>query len=89
MIRIIREGWCQQTYAADDRGGCVDYDSPDAQRWCMLGALRLSTFDAHSAAQSIAEKFLNYCRCPMEIFNDFPGRTKEEVITKLEEFAKC
>lgn len=35
----IEQGWCSGARAVDNRGFCVDGNSPLAVQWCALGAL--------------------------------------------------
>ena len=35
----VRQGWCGNAQARNERGDHVPAESPDAVRWCLLGAI--------------------------------------------------
>lgn len=76
---LERDGWCQGSmYRADEDGRIIGR--------CLLGAVRQAakTYDDYVFAGDLLVDLLD--RAP-STWNDTPGRTADEVIAKLREFA--
>lgn len=90
---VETSGWCQGAGARTEHGRAVWPDNPDAQCFCMLGAIqRASKFwlwpgghGPRREAVLAAQKAIG--GSPIAWWNDHPGRTKEEVAAKLLEAA--
>lgn len=92
--RLIAEvGWTQGFYARTDTGTLIEFDSPLASCFCMVGALRRAcglplktchlpaTYRLLKAARLVDNnRSLQY----LVDWNDKPGRTKEEVLAAFD-----
>jgi len=85
--------WCQGADARDAHGCDVDYDSPRAKCFCIVGAInRVSGLPInvraadHWSWETRRAFRLAAGEMPMP-FNDADGRTKAAVVTKLREAA--
>jgi hypothetical protein len=83
---IDTKGWTQGMHARDLEGNAVSYFSESATCFCISGALRLVTKED--------ARYIEACWALRDLldtnpvlFNDQPGRTKEEVIQVLLEVA--
>lgn len=83
---MIESGWTQGAFARDINGNEVLELSPRACSYCLLGAIHVGVNNI-----SIPPDLYHYIHSlvPEQIFvakwNDTPNRTKEEVITFLDE----
>ena len=74
--------WCQTFWARDKDGRRIDWDSEDAVKFCMVGAIRRCAKMPLTA--DLAESYLP----PFHVrFNDEPGRKVKEVIKVLTDTA--
>lgn len=82
----VRRGWCQRRRACNSRYAVVDPCDPDAERWCVIGALHAAMGDgltgtrfdvAANAIQAETGRWLSG-------WNDAPERTQQDVIAALE-----
>jgi hypothetical protein len=80
---IIERGWCQGTYAIDNDGHPVDFDSQKAVAWCIRGATCLIAPDGYHNRYGAHELIKSITITPISQWNDEPGRTKEEVLDVL------
>lgn len=93
---LVKYGWAKGVNARNAEGDAIDYNSPKAVAWCLLGALAFAYEDlqAFLIARAKVGAVLNNRGIPNTTFNDIPDiaswndatcRTKEEVIAVLEE----
>ena len=86
--RLLDEkGWTQGAYARDNRGSCVEVESPAASCFCLSGALRrahanlgydsFSSYAANAATLYLAEAGAGRS---IPAWNDAPSRTKDDVL---------
>lgn len=93
-LALIEQGWTQSTCARDKDGHSVYAQSPDAVRWCIIGAQTKTrgTLVADGVAECGAilmevDTAHNWLRRGMpdtlglSDYNDNPHRTKGEVVT--------
>jgi hypothetical protein len=89
---IKHVGWCQGTYAKDVEGFSVDPMYPDAACFCLSGVLDAVETDADYRSQAwqvLNEHILNNeLGLSIVSFNDKKGRTKEEVLSLLDNAIK-
>jgi hypothetical protein len=78
----IKKGWTQFYMAKDTNNNPVFYKSDEAAQWCTYGAL----CKVHGSGGFLLARKLNKQLNieSLAIWNDTPGRTKEEVIAALE-----
>lgn len=89
---LIEKGWTQRVAARDARGDPVSVDSPRAACFCVGGAIMAASVkgvDYVEARNHFAHFALSapgsVSPSVVAAFNDHPGRTREEVIAKLDE----
>ena len=83
--------WCQLDYAQDKDGVTIGWDSLGAAKFCMMGCVRKANHDGVNDPIKFNDEWARVF-CMLETvtnkdpigYNDTPGRTKEEVIAKLE-----
>jgi len=74
-------GWCQGYFAKTATGGFVGTRHKNAVNFCLSGAASRAGVDAERVA-----KAMRFKDCmDMVAWNDTPGRTKEEVMQRIEE----
>ena len=80
---LVEQGWTQGTYARDELGAKVRYHSPRAVSFCGKGAI----YKVEAGGPLRAFHFLNLVCLGQSfvLFNDTPGRTKEEVLAKYDQ----
>lgn len=79
-------GWCQGDIAQDEDGRPVGAGSSEARRWSMLGAL-LASWDGgpvEELGQAVTSLHTSTEQSPLEVWNDRPGRTQEDVVVAFE-----
>ena len=81
---INEKGWVSGRYASTAQGHCIPIHSRHAERFCLSGALIRA--DARKW-EVIAHEFRRFYGENMSHFNDSPGRTRQEVLVRAEEFA--
>ena len=82
----VSTGWCQGTIAQDADGRPVGAGSSAARRWSMLGAV-LASWDGgpvEELGQAVTSLHTSTDQAPLEVWNDRPERTQEEVVTAFE-----
>ncbi len=95
---LIEKGWCQRDMAQDSKGVGISSVSPDAARWCLLGAVRRSILgldanEANPSAWEMLDRASDYLRANLPYgsritsWNDSSKRTKEDVIQLLRKTA--
>lgn len=82
----VLTGWCQGSIAQDEDGEAVDALSSDARRWSTLGALLASwgggpVEDLRAAVAAVHDSVE---QAPLEVWNDRPGRTRNDVVAAFE-----
>lgn len=96
-VRIVAEarrrvltGWCQGSIAQDEDGDDVDALSSDARRWSTLGALIASWGGGpiEDLRHAVAALHASIEPAPLEVWNDRPGRTHDEVVDAFEHALK-
>jgi hypothetical protein len=103
-IENVNKGWCQGHYARTAEGLAVSGKNGKAVQWCMQGAFNkvFSEEEGHDIGavewndvvdkiDELVQPQIKPTYLPanlMVLFNDTPGRKKEEVIEVLEEAAK-
>ena len=87
---IVKQGWCQNSFARDKDGNVSDIMSPDATCFCAAGAIsksreesQLSTDDALTARLEVMYTFSDVVGDTIVHYNDAPGRTQAEVVEAL------
>lgn len=97
-LQLIRSGWNQRATALDLSGKCVWFTSPSAVSWCLVGALLKGIHDLSPGApkgifalcQSSAFQIVKSAvGCPLQTWNDEPGRARQDVILVLERAIKA
>ncbi len=83
---MVVKGWCQGAWAENEDGLAVDPGDREACAWCITGALRAvahdTTADRATATAAIIRVFPLFMWADSIInFNDYPARTKAEVLT--------
>ncbi len=91
---LIEKGWTQRVAAADKHGRQVDVISEKATCFCTVGAIHRASadLDLPSSSATLAKRVLrqSFSRIivvnhviddGLIIFNDAPGRKKEEVLS--------
>lgn len=79
----IEKGWCQREYAVGAAGVPCGPRNPAAVSWCAVGALEACTQDwlaIDTCRELLEESLLKGATQYLQIFNDRPGITKEDVI---------
>ena len=85
--------WCQGDFARDEKGESVITVSPEACKWCMIGALEKAadtlSLDS-SLAYSDAREFLSVAvgESILSWWNDIEGRTHTEVLQAFDRAIK-
>lgn len=82
----VLSGWCQGSIAQDEDGDAVDVLSSDARRWSTLGALIASWGGGpvQDLRRAVAALHASIEPAPLEVWNDRPGRTHDEVVDAFE-----
>lgn len=82
----VLTGWCQGSIAQDEDGDAVDALSSDARRWSTLGALIASWGGGpvENLRGALAAVHASIEQAPLEVWNDRPGRTHEDVVNAFE-----
>ena len=79
----IEKGWCQKNYAVNANGDPTKPLSEDAEKWCLVGALKRE--GANCAEMAAAFDVLNETMITpaLVVWNDTAGRTQREVVDML------
>lgn len=83
----VLTGWCQGSIAQNEDGDAVDALSSDARRWSTLGALIASwgggpVKDLRRAVAAVHASIEQ--EAALEVWNDRPGRSHDEVVAAFE-----
>lgn len=82
--RLIKNGWCQHSYAETPNGPTFNWADPAATNFCAMGAIFKSRPDGISDNDicNVLEKLVYRIdkSTSVAVFNDEPGRTKEDII---------
>jgi hypothetical protein len=82
-LELIKQGWTQGHTAIDILGDWVNPMSPDAVKWCSVGAIeRAYTVGTAGLAREKLEKVIGTAH--LAKWNDAPERTHAEVIAAFE-----
>jgi hypothetical protein len=83
--RRVLTGWCQGHMAEDEAGFARDALSSEARRWSILGALIASwgRGPVNDLGRAVAALHVRTDNEALEVWNDRPGRTQEEVAAVL------
>lgn len=82
----IEQGWCQRAYAQDAEGSYVSTLSPDADSYCLSGALWATAgLDDKAVARCLVLLSEDGRACGVIAWNDQPERTKEEVLARYDQ----
>ena len=84
--RLVRQGWCQGRLAETAHGAEVHPCSPEAARWCLVGAVVRATGNGDSYPvldAVIAHLGFDRRGESLRDWNDAPGRTVDEVAAVL------
>ncbi|HEU4450949.1 MAG TPA: hypothetical protein VFR63_13345 [Gaiellaceae bacterium] len=83
----VLAGWCQGAVARDESGHPVLPSSSDARRWSILGALLASRNGGGVAgvAGAVSSLHSSIDEAALEVWNDRPGRTQQEVVAAFEQ----
>lgn len=90
--RIVNKGWTQGTFARDAQNRYVEYDSPEAVKFCMSGALSRAALelkvscDYDGAVRAIRSS--SPIRRGLPGYNDDVSRTKTQVSRALHRAAR-
>lgn len=82
---LIRQGWTQGSYAKTGDNMKCDSFSPEAAKWCIIGAI--SACPRYGYGYGSIDKLAAILPDTVESvasWNDAPGRTQAEVIELLE-----
>ena len=89
---LIERGWVQGWDARNRYGKMVQALTPDACAWCLTGALtkaathlHLREEDRQRAYELVAAALPTGESRFVVVFNDSPGRTKEQVLAVLDD----
>lgn len=85
--KLIKKGWCKGAFARTASGESVPSDSPDAVKFCAIGAvnrarlaLKYGSIDKRAA--------LNLLPCNLTQINDFSTTTEEDILNIFDEAIK-
>jgi hypothetical protein len=83
--RRVLTGWCQGHLAEDNAGVARDALSSEARRWSILGALIASwgRGPVKDLGRAVAALHTPIDNEPLEVWNDRPDRTQQEVAAVL------
>lgn len=88
--KLIAKGWTQGAFARNDRGWSVGNNSPDAQCFCAVGAIRTAAgWDGNAPMGEYREalsavRAATGSRLPIPSWNDNAKRTKEDVLAAFD-----
>lgn len=87
---LIERGWTQNTRARDAEGDPTHADSADAVMFCVEGACVRAAFETGIDGWAIEDRLETALgkrgfNASIARWNDRPDRTKEEVLTLMEE----
>lgn len=85
---VINRGWTQGYYAYDSFDSMISTHSPHAVKRCFVGAMYFvdklnDTEQLHLCLEDLLSDKYNIPQ--IAVWNDTPGRTKEEVLNLLDE----
>ncbi len=80
---IEERGWCTKCCAKDSSGHSVDYASPQATRWCVVGSVKLvvnqerwpssTALSMEFSSQTVLKRFSDYLRLVRQEREDNPS----------------
>ena len=86
---IEKKGWGQGHYAVDDDGVTVGIDSPDACRFCTMGAIYAANRTySESVVQDLVQALGFDNSGEVLLWNDSPSRTKDQVLARFDRAIK-
>ena len=81
----IRKGWTQGNGAKDCYGCSCEPTSKYAVSWCAVGAIMAACKEDSENISMLIKRVRDSLNVPrLTLWNDEPGRTKQEVIDALE-----
>ncbi len=80
---LIAKGWTQEAYARDARGFAVNFDSDEAECYCLRGAT-LAAADSYSCCADLQIALSLPLSDGLIAYNDFPGRTQADVLALID-----
>lgn len=85
----LRSGWVQDMLAADEHDRPVDYASPLATRWCLVGAMSLAAMDyTDREFEATLRAFKQHVGSIWAAdWNNAISRTAESVVSTVENLA--
>jgi len=78
MYRLLKRGWCQNSYARNASGQPVPIDSPNAVCFCLVGAMSkvgMSNEEGDNLSFRIPPRFSS-----LFVFNDDHKQTQEGIL---------
>lgn len=73
--------WTKRSYARDVNGHPCSAKSPDACKWCLLGAIQATRVSPFSMAADAVEALIGY---QVDVFNDACYRKHTEVLQLID-----
>lgn len=89
VLRTVKQGWCQRAWAKDCVGETVKFNSMDACKWCLDGAILLETARDGNVSRKVSQfvqetlESLGYTEGYVT-YNDEIGRTQQDIVNLLE-----
>ena len=90
---LAHEGaWAQGDFARDAHGNSCDANVARAASWCLVGALERAAYDSSDPEGAMLECAMFALAAAigldtLGVWNDAPGRTREEVLHLLDRVA--
>lgn len=82
---FVAKGWCQKVFAKSRDGWSTHADSPDAIKWCLVGALTAAYPEANEERSLLTYKLIDKLNgLGFAAWNDDPKRTQAEVVALLQ-----
>jgi TolB-like protein len=87
--KLLEKGWTQNAYARNANGVAVDEENPNACSFCVRGALNRAhaSLETHLLVGRVVKERTGGLW--VHLWNDAPGRTREEVLAMIDEILKA
>jgi hypothetical protein len=83
---LIKKGWCKGSFARDKNGMGVPFNSPQAVKFCMLGAVyRAAGSSSNNLATDLYHILCKVMPNTVSYFNDKFGRKKSQILAKFDQ----